>query len=330
MNKGAFYVSCNLSNKIFDISNVNINRDNFAYFYYELKREFSKGGYDLSTQDINHVNESGFIIYHDIPKSLPTESNIHKSYLLILEPLIIKPENWDLNKHKNFKKIFTWDDNLVDNKKYFKINYSYLLPNNINKDITIKNKLCVLISGNKYTKHPLELYSKRIEAIRWFENNHPEDFDLYGVKWNKLKFHSLYFNYKFNKKFSASYPSYKGKVVSKKSILEKYKFAICYENMRDAPGYITEKIFDCFFAGCVPVYWGANNITDYIPENCFIDKCKFDTYQELYDFMVSMSDSDYMDYLDNIEKYIQSDQIKIFSADHFANVITTEILKDLN
>ena len=41
MNKGTFYVPCNLSNKIFDISDVNINRDNFAY-YYELKREFLK------------------------------------------------------------------------------------------------------------------------------------------------------------------------------------------------------------------------------------------------------------------------------------------------
>jgi hypothetical protein len=42
-------------------------------------------------------------------------------------------------------------------------------------------------------------------------------------------------------------------VDSKKNTLEKYKFSICYENARDIPGYITEKIFDCFFAGCVPI-----------------------------------------------------------------------------
>ena len=48
-------------------------------------------------------------------------------------------------------------------------------------------------------------------------------------------------------------------------------FAICYENARDIPGYITEKIFDCFFAGCVPIYWGgAPNVTDHIPANTFI------------------------------------------------------------
>jgi hypothetical protein len=49
-----------------------------------------------------------------------------------------------------------------------------------------------------------------------------------------------------------NYLSYKGKIDSKKDTLEKYKFSICYENARDTPGYITEKIFDCFFAANSP------------------------------------------------------------------------------
>ena len=71
------------------------------------------------------------------------------------------------------------------------------------------------------------------------------------------------------------YPSYAGEISSKRAILEQYKFSICYENMSDMPGYITEKIFDCFFAGCVPIYLGASNMTDYIPGGTFIDKRKF-------------------------------------------------------
>jgi hypothetical protein len=31
----------------------------------------------------------------------------------------------------------------------------------------------------------LELYSKRVEAIKWFEKNHPEDFDFYGIGWDR-------------------------------------------------------------------------------------------------------------------------------------------------
>lgn len=76
-----------------------------------------------------------------------------------------------------------------------------------------------------------------------------------------------------------------GTVESKAITLAKYKFCICYENMRDVKGYITEKIFDCFMAGCVPIYWGASNITDYIPADCFIDRRTFTSMEELYVFM---------------------------------------------
>ncbi|WP_226896450.1 glycosyltransferase family 10 domain-containing protein [Poseidonibacter ostreae] len=60
------------------------------------------------------------------------------------------------------------------------------------------------------------------------------------------------------------------------------------------PGYITEKIFDSFFAGCVPVYLGADNITEHIPKECFIDKREFDTYEKLYKYLKNMSDEEYV------------------------------------
>ena len=41
--------------------------------------------------------------------------------------------------------------------------------------------------------------------------------------------------------------------------------------MSDTPGYMTEKIWDSFKAKTVPVYWGASNIEEYVPKNCFID-----------------------------------------------------------
>lgn len=38
--------------------------------------------------------------------------------------------------------------------------------------------------------------------------------------------------------------------------LRQYRFNICPENS-DTPGYVTEKLFDSFEAGCIPIYWGA-------------------------------------------------------------------------
>lgn len=34
-----------------------------------------------------------------------------------------------------------------------------------------------------------------------------------------------------------------------------------------AQDYVTEKVYDAFVAGCVPIYWGAPNIHDFIPHN---------------------------------------------------------------
>ena len=125
--------------------------------------------------------------------------------------------------------------------------------------------------------------------------------------------------------FAQRFPSFKGSIRSKHEILEEYKFSICYENARDIPGYITEKIFDCFFAGCIPVYWGASNITQYIPENTFIDRRKFDSYKRLYDFMVKMDDRTYLDYVHNIETFVNGPEIYSFSADNFCATILQQI-----
>lgn len=52
-------------------------------------------------------------------------------------------------------------------------------------------------------------------------------------------------------------------------IYSEYKFIICFENSK-TDGYITEKIFNVFLSGSVPIYDGAPNITDYIVSGSFI------------------------------------------------------------
>jgi len=128
------------------------------------------------------------------------------------------------------------------------------------------------------------------------------------------------------KLFKPRFPSFKGSITSKHEILEQYKFSICYENARDLPGYITEKIFDCFFAGCIPIYLGAPNVTEYIPKNTFIDKRKFADYSELFFYLKELPYDNYLQYLQSIENYIRSEKILPFGAESFVNIILNEIL----
>lgn len=54
-------------------------------------------------------------------------------------------------------------------------------------------------------------------------------------------------------------------------------------------GYITEKIFDCIYAGTIPLYLGAKNVNDLIPEEAYIDCRKFSSWEEVHGKVMGMS-----------------------------------------
>jgi alpha(1,3/1,4) fucosyltransferase len=309
-------------------------RDNAFAKYHVLDKVFKKNGYEIATCDINTIEESEVVIYMDLSKKIPLEKDMHKSFLIMNESPLVRPNNFDISKHKYFNKIFTWSDELVDDIKYFKFNYSFIIPKDIPKNF-IKPGLCCMIVGNKDSKHQNELYSERKKLIKWFEANQPDDFDLYGVGWNEYRFKEIKPIRAFNRIpflknimfrcFGEKHPSYKGKAVSKFKTMQDYRFAVCYENIRSISGYITEKMLDAMFAGCVPIYWGADNVIQHIPKECFIDKRDFQTYEELYQFMRGMNKTTYLKYLNEIEKFLNSDQGYKFSAESNAEIFINNI-----
>lgn len=320
------------NNRIFEIDNQQVNRDDCLYSFYELKQALVAVGYDLATSDIHSPEEAEVVIYNEMPAQLPPLEARHKSFLLLFESSLIRPDNWVFDSHRHFSKVFTWSDELVDGVKYHKINFTHRFPEAITTRLETKTMLCTLIAGNKKVSHELELYSKRFEAIRWFERNQPQCFDFYGMGWDRFYFsgpklfRALNRITPLSKLLAPRLASYKGAVDSKRSVLERYKFAICYENARDIPGYITEKIFDCFFAGCVPVYWGANNVADHIPAECFVDRRTFSGYEELYAFLSTMSDERYRSYLSSIEAFLVGAAADPFRTRHFAKTVVEAVL----
>ncbi|MDE1309876.1 glycosyltransferase family 10 [Vibrio aestuarianus] len=326
-----------LENKIFNLDDNKRNRDNCLASFHALKKAFDVKGYNISTCDINTEIESEFSIYFDLSNKVTLESKFN--YLILMESELIKPLGWYKENQTEFDKIFTWNDDLVDNVKFFKINFSHLFPSNrtLLRDGVIpfeNKKLCTLIAGSKKIVHELELYSERVRTIRWFEENEPDCFDLYGIGWDKYVTDNKYVQFllsKFSilaKLFSPNYPSYKGAVDSKRKTMCNYKFAICYENAQMIPGYITEKIFDCFFSGCIPIYWGAPNITEHIPKNCFIDRRMFKTHEELYHYMKNMTKKEYVEIQTNIENYLYSKKAAPYQSETFANILVEHVITD--
>lgn len=322
--------------------------DNLNYPFVLLANQLKKMGHRVATIDTDDINKFDTIVFVEFPgknnKYFRTliSRNFKNIYLILLESVLIKPDNYIKENHVYFKKIFTWSDELVNNpsinsegvKKYLKLNLCHKIPEILNFDIHKREKLCTMISSNKSMVHPKELYTERIKAIRWFEKNHPHDFDLYGKSWDRFNFSGTLLGFKLarlnrltwlTKFLNPRYPSYRGPIKSKNQTYQKYKFSICYENAQNVPGYITEKIFDCFLAGCVPIYLGAQNITDYIPVNTFIDKRNFETYEKLYTYLKQMPDQEYASYVNNIENFLKSDKAHPFSAQYFADIIIREL-----
>ncbi|MBN9217864.1 MAG: alpha-1,3-fucosyltransferase [Mesorhizobium sp.] len=60
----------------------------------------------------------------------------------------------------------------------------------------------------------------------------------------------------------------------------RYAFCLALENSI-APDYVTEKMFDPLLAGTVPVYLGAPNVAEFVPEHSFIDAASFATPADL-------------------------------------------------
>lgn len=285
---------------------------------------FDHQTYSLFNHKLSHYLQ--LCIQKKIPKN--------KLNLIISESPIMKPETWLIKNHIFYGKIFTWNDALIDNKKYF--HYSWLQNIEYNKPTKVRfedKKLITVINAQKTNYLPNELYSLRVKAIRYFEKKYPDDFDLYGVGWEKplnLKF--VYSALKNNpvktliflKDYIDSlrgFSSYKGFVNNKLAVLSQYKFCLCFENMKDIDGYITEKIFDCFKANCVPIYYGASNISKYIPSDTFINFRQFKTFDEMYSHMINMDKKTYNGYLISIKKFIKSNQLKKWNYQSYCSQV---------
>lgn len=296
----------------------------FSKPYQELSKVLEKKGFSLTPitkVKLGDTNVKLFIfVYPHERKYIDDLSSMglrEKMVLVLMEPPVVHPQIYDKKFHDKFKRVLTWNDSLVNNDKYFK----YYWPNSwlgFNKFSVpfAKKKLATLVSARKYSYEPNELYSERERAIEFFERNHPNEFDLYGRLWNTP------LNIKERLLGVPKRPSYQGEIPDKMETLAKYKFNICYENMGNTGGYITEKVLESLEALCVPVYLGASNITDYIPEAVFIDRRKFDSYEKLYKHLKNMNEETYFRYIQSAKKFLRSKKAKIWFdrgwAEYFA------------
>ena len=156
-----------------------------------------------------------------------------------------------------------------------------------------------------------EIYKDRIEAIYHFSKN--DGFHLYGQGWesNIPGFSNRY--------HEAAKKVFLGSILpdEKLKVMNRYKFSICFENCV-FPGYVTEKIFDCFLAACIPVYYGAPDIEDFVPPDTFIDYRKFKNFDALENYLINFTEKEAIKMNDSAKVFLAS---RDFDKYYTSNVI---------
>jgi len=319
MSQIAFIVDSRLNqNRLFDIKQA---RDNSLERFVRLKQLLEYNGISCNTLDMSTVHPIDILVCTDISgslkaviKSVKQNPSAKLLYIPTEPPIISALHDEAILSEMPFDRVLFWDDEFVAGCRHgVKCNIGQpVIEHSEIPIIPFQNKrFMVAVFSNKFVKHVNSLYPERLQAVDFFSSK-AEGMDLYGMGWGTSTRPSIQ-------------KSYQGKCETKKDVLKHYKFSICFENARGYKGLITEKIFDCFAAGNVPVYLGPPNIEDYIPKSCFVDFRDFNGYQSLYKYLTAMTSAQYQAYLDAAREYLQSLEYGEFTSDRYAEIILEQV-----
>lgn len=223
--------------------------------------------------------------------------------LFIAEPVVVHPIQYRRDVWERYDAVISCNPLLSAESDRFHylpvISYGYPFPSGhgksgdpfSQKQLESRAHALCQICGMKQSLLSQQLYQKRASLARWFHENSSMPCDVFGMPPMNL-------------------PNYRGAVESKRDTFSRYRYALCLENCyhpRWSRGYLTEKIFDCFYASTVPIYYGCSNVEDYIPPDCFIDYRNLGSPEDLHQFLESLSLQDYLDYVERIWAFLRTD-----------------------
>ena len=303
--------------------------------YRQLRELFREAGIELSTADMNIGREVEFELHINAQRRLPKCS----AYAYLYEDPIIRPLNSEMAQLHRYRKVFTSNETLIDGKQILRLDY----PNDLSlrpvPSFAERDLFCVMIASNKALlhPHPRSLHGDRIEIIRFFEAQAPELFTLYGKGWDIPAVRPGLTGRLIKRvnEWCASiapsrpFPSYRGMLHSKSEVLDRANFSICYENARGSPGYLTEKIFDCFTSGCIPIYIGSTHRTALVPEDCYIDGDRFNSSAEMLQFLQSIDADSHARYQAAIQRFLAGPGSARFTNAYFCQSLVNVVMADL-
>ena len=323
------------SDGLFKLDDPVLNRDDQLFPYYRLREKLASKNQKVHTADyLNHVNHDSILCeYYSLGiladfKKIKTEKNANLSAFVIMEPPIVAPHLYAALPELTvvFDRVYVHN---VDGdgysltgvmqeklrKFYWAIPYDNILEPYWNKRDRSKRIVVINGSHNPHSR-AREQYSTRLEAMVALSKFGVVD--LYGRGWTRWWSRAaLWLPYWRNR--STLMSIYKGTCASKFEVLQQYEFCLCFENMA-MNGYITEKIFDCIYAGTIPLYLGAPDILKYIPSTVYVDCTKFASWSEMWQYVSTMPRAQIQEMKEAGRSFLGSEKAKPF-FDSIDNIV---------
>jgi len=334
LHKAALYVRPMVNDDVYK-AGAGPQGGNFYVPYTLLRDRFARYGVALHTLDLVPESERLFELHINAQHRLSGRP----SYAYLYEDPLIRPVNGRREHLLKYRKAFTSNESLVDGERFVKLDYPNDLRMRTCPPWSERPLCCVLIAANKALSrpNPRSLHHRRLAIARAFEAQAPELFSLYGRGWGQPatrpgvagrlmkrlnEWHARV------RKLPPAFPSWRGPVHDKGEVLCRARFAIAYENVQGSPGYITEKIFDCFVHGCVPVYLGTPGAADCIPADCYIDARAFSSESALIEHLAAIDEPRFTAYQTAIAAYLASPAAYRFTQACFTQTLVDAIATD--
>jgi len=171
-----------------------------------------------------------------------------------------------------------------------------------------RTKLCCIVNRYRETRGP-DLLGERVKFVEAMG----KDIDIYGRDTKDVP------------NTWKTFPNYRGPVQNKIETLRYYNFTIAFENT-DEDGYITEKIFDAFLGGAIPLYWGGGKyLKETIPSDCYIN-CRNQDPCEIHQMIRNMSEKDIVPYRRAAVRFLKSESARLFTRKYWAERVILRLL----
>jgi len=256
--------------------------------------------------------------------------------------LLVISENFHLQPHATYRelkplarKILTYDVDEVDGQKVFWLPYSLDIQAGRQKRewalTQARPHLLGMVNSWKKSEMPGDLYRKRNRlAIQAGKTLKGEMF-LAGSGWDRHLVYSLKWQRSLAKRWpslarrlfqwpTSAYQGVLGFGEAKLQALAKCEFALVPENCSSLRGYITEKIFNALFAGCIPIYQGHPEATRWLPPEAFLPMERFRSGAQMVQFLRSMTREEREAYREAGTRFLEGKAMEFFDVHKYVDV----------